>query len=125
MMSSLPRSESESTFVPAASSGLCRDREENPYQPAGGALQSLRRTQLPLGTPDRCRSGSQGLEDVVSVSIVSPSPIEGGWVLNQRRRAAALADLYELAEPGYGGRSTVPVLWDKQTDHRQLMQRLS
>jgi len=36
-------------------------------------------------------------------------------VLNQEERAAALADLYELAEPGYSGRSTVPVLWDKET----------
>jgi len=25
-----------------------------------------------------------------------------------------LADLYELAEPGYGGRSTVPVLWTNE-----------
>lgn len=58
----------------------------------------------------------KGLEDAISVTIVSPSPLEGGWVLNQPEEGCrTLADLYQVAESGYSGRCTVPVLWDKQT----------
>jgi glutathionyl-hydroquinone reductase len=58
----------------------------------------------------------KGLEDVISVSIVSPSPESGGWIFNEAEEGClSLADLYELAQPGYTGRCTVPVLWDKQT----------
>lgn len=59
----------------------------------------------------------KGLEDVIAVSIVSPSPENGGWVLEQPELGCnSLADLYRLAKPGYKGRSTVPVLWDTQTN---------
>jgi putative glutathione S-transferase len=58
----------------------------------------------------------KGLEDVISVSIVAPSPIAGGWVFTQPEEGCrTLAELYELAQPGYTGRCTVPVLWDQQT----------
>ncbi len=58
----------------------------------------------------------KGLEEVISVSVVSPSPEEGGWVLNQPEQGCrSLAELYELAQPSYTGRCTVPVLWDKHT----------
>jgi len=58
----------------------------------------------------------KGLADAISVSIVSPSPDEGGWVLNQQEEGCrTLSDLYQLAQPGYQGRATVPVLWDKET----------
>jgi len=58
----------------------------------------------------------KGLEEIISVTVVSPSPIAGGWVFNQEEEGcASLAQLYDLAQPGYSGRSTVPVLWDKQT----------
>lgn len=58
----------------------------------------------------------KGLEDVISVSIVFPSPESGGWIFTQPEQGcSSLAELYNLAQPGYTGRSTVPVLWDKQT----------
>jgi glutathionyl-hydroquinone reductase len=54
----------------------------------------------------------KGLEKVISVAIASPSP-ESGWVLEQpEENCRTLAELYQLAMPGYIGRSTVPVLWD-------------
>jgi putative glutathione S-transferase len=57
------------------------------------------------------------LEAAIAVTIVSPSPTEGGWVLNQPELGCrSLADLYELAQPGYSGRCTVPVLWDTETN---------
>lgn len=88
----------------------------NPYQPAVGRYNLF----VGLGCPWAHRTlvvrSLKGLEDVISVSIVSPSPIEGGWILDRSEEGCrTLAELYELAKPGYTGRSTVPVLWDKQT----------
>lgn len=88
----------------------------NPYQPAPGRYKLY----VGLGCPWAHRTlvvrALKGLSDVISVSIVSPSPEEGGWVLNQEEEGCrSLAQLYQLAEPGYTGRSTVPVLWDNQT----------
>lgn len=90
--------------------------EENPYQPATGRYVLF----VGLGCPWAHRTlvvrALKGLEEAVSVSLVSPSPVEGGWVLNQETEGCrTLAELYELAESGYGGRSTVPVLWDQKT----------
>ena len=59
----------------------------------------------------------KGLEAAIAVSIVSPSPENGGWILDQPELGCnALAELYQLAKPGYKGRSTVPVLWDTRTN---------
>jgi putative glutathione S-transferase len=88
----------------------------NPYQPAVGRYMLF----VGLGCPWAHRTlvvrALKGLADAISVSIVSPSPDEGGWVLNQQEEGCrTLSDLYQLAQPGYQGRATVPVLWDKET----------
>lgn len=58
----------------------------------------------------------KGLEVALPVTIVSPSPEAGGWVFDQPESGClTLADLYQWACPGYSGRSTVPVLWDMQS----------
>nr|WP_228035006.1 glutathione S-transferase family protein [Oculatella sp. LEGE 06141] len=58
----------------------------------------------------------KGLEDAIAISIVSPSPTEGGWVFEQADEGChTLAELYRLADANYSGRATVPVLWDTQT----------
>lgn len=55
------------------------------------------------------------LEDIISVGIVAPSPEAGGWIFEQPEEGChTLKELYEKAQPGYTGRSTVPVLWDTQ-----------
>ena len=62
------------------------------------------------------------LEPIVSLSIVDPLMGDEGWVfsnfpgaipdeVNGKQR---LYEIYLLAEPGYSGRVTVPVLWDKE-----------
>jgi glutathionyl-hydroquinone reductase len=62
------------------------------------------------------------LEEIVPLSIVDPLMGDEGWVfsrfpgaipdeLNGKQR---LYEIYLLAEPGYTGRVTVPVLWDKE-----------
>ncbi|MCU0526656.1 MAG: glutathione S-transferase family protein [Elainella sp. Prado103] len=55
----------------------------------------------------------KGLEAAISVSIVQPSPEAGGWVFEHPEEGCqTVKQLYELANPGYRGRCTVPVLWD-------------
>jgi glutathionyl-hydroquinone reductase len=57
----------------------------------------------------------KGLEEAIALSIVSPST-DGVWIFEEpEERCASLPELYQLAKPGYGGRSTVPVLWDTET----------
>jgi len=58
----------------------------------------------------------KGLEAAIPVSIVVPDPLVGGWVLADAYEGCrTLADLYRCARPGYTGRATVPVLWDRET----------
>jgi glutathionyl-hydroquinone reductase len=61
-----------------------------------------------------------GLEDVISVSFVSPLRDERGWAftgdgyddpVNDFRY---LAQAYDAADPAYGARVSVPVLWDRE-----------
>jgi glutathionyl-hydroquinone reductase len=62
------------------------------------------------------------LEDVISLSVVSPLMGSAGWTFDERdgstgdpvNRARTLADIYLLADPRYSGRVSVPVLWDKK-----------
>jgi putative glutathione S-transferase len=64
----------------------------------------------------------KGLEGMISVSVVNWLMLERGWsftpgpgvVADDVNHAQFLRQIYQLADPGYGGRYTVPVLWDKQ-----------
>ncbi|MGB3205388.1 MAG: glutathione S-transferase C-terminal domain-containing protein, partial [Crinalium sp.] len=90
--------------------------EENPYKPAAGRY----RLYVGLGCPWAHRTlvvlALKGLEDAIEVSVASPSPDQGIWVLDQLDEGCQnLPELYQLGLPGYSGRSTVPVLWDKET----------
>jgi putative glutathione S-transferase len=64
----------------------------------------------------------KGLEDLISVSVVSPKmPDETGWSFKQDEGSTGdalygadyLYNIYQKANPTYTGRVTVPVLWDK------------
>ena len=71
----------------------------------------------------------KGLEDMISVSVVSPLMAEHGWTFDPASEAGQWAgsdgdalfgadylyQIYLKADPGYSGRVTVPVLWDKKT----------
>ncbi len=62
------------------------------------------------------------LEDAISVSVVEPINLEYGWAFgpagsftaDAANGRAKLSDIYLLATPGFTGRVTVPVLWDKE-----------
>jgi putative glutathione S-transferase len=58
----------------------------------------------------------KGLEDVIEVNIVIPAVNEGGWVMKDTsENCQTLRQLYQLSQPNYKGRCTVPVLWDNKT----------
>lgn len=59
----------------------------------------------------------KGLEDAVSLSAVEPLMLENGWEFAETDPLTG-ADyawhIYVKADPGYTGRTTVPILWDKE-----------
>lgn len=63
----------------------------------------------------------KGLEGVVSMSAVAPIRDARGWVFTEGQYAdpvngfRSLSEAYEASTPGYDGRVSVPVLWDRKT----------
>ena len=66
----------------------------------------------------------KGLEDMISLSVVSPYMGENGWTFEKYpgviadpiNHADKLYEVYIAAKPDYTGRVTVPILWDKKTN---------
>jgi putative glutathione S-transferase len=64
----------------------------------------------------------KGLEDYVSLSVVHWRMFEQGWTFEDgpgvipdtETGAAFMHEVYTAAQPGYSGRVTVPVLWDRE-----------
>ena len=64
----------------------------------------------------------KGLTGMIDVSVVHWLMRDRGWVFTSGpgvvpdpiHGAACLYEIYRASEPGYSGRVTVPVLWDKQ-----------
>lgn len=68
----------------------------------------------------------KGLEDVIGLSVVHYLMLENGWEFKDASEDSAcipdtvnnfnyVKELYFQSEPGYTGRYTVPILYDKQT----------
>lgn len=66
----------------------------------------------------------KNLEDIISVSVVSPLMLEQGWTYKQDEGSSGDAlygfeyhhQLYTRHKSDYTGRSTVPLLWDKRQE---------
>lgn len=66
----------------------------------------------------------KGLEDLISVSVVSPDMLEVGWTFEPYPASTedhlygskCLHQIYTRAKSDYTGRVTVPILWDKQQE---------
>ncbi len=55
----------------------------------------------------------KGLENIIDICLVSPSPEKGGWIMKEiSEDCQTIKQLYHLAETNYSGRYTVPILWD-------------
>ena len=66
----------------------------------------------------------KGLEEMVTVDVVSPLMMEEGWEFggapgdgteDRLFGARRLYEIYQRADAAYSGRVTVPVLWDRKT----------
>jgi len=65
----------------------------------------------------------KGLQDMIGLSVTHWLMLENGWtfapapgvISDTVNDARFLYELYAKSEPGYSGRVTVPVLWDKKT----------
>ncbi|HTL89156.1 MAG TPA: glutathione S-transferase family protein, partial [Leptolyngbya sp.] len=95
-----------------------RDRIGSPaYPAASGRYKLFVGMSCPWAHRTLVTRALKGLESAIVVSIVSPSPENGGWILDEPELGCStLAEVYRLAKPGYTGRSTVPVLWDGETN---------
>ncbi len=66
--------------------------------------------------------GLLGLEQAITVTAVDPYMGDDGWAFSEREGCGPdpifgdrfLRSIYLRAEPGYSGRVTVPVLWDRE-----------
>ena len=60
----------------------------------------------------------KGLEDVISASTTDPAKDERGWAFLKNKdpvnNCSFLKEIYQLADPNFDGRVSVPVLWDKK-----------
>ncbi len=113
MMSKLAPSNNKGEYIRPSSQfrNSIGVEENNPYQPLVGRY----RLYVGLGCPWAHRTlvvrTLKGLEDAVEISIVYPSPDEGIWVLSKPEEGCrTVPELYQVAQPGYQGRCTVPVL---------------
>lgn len=63
----------------------------------------------------------KGLEDAIGISYLDPYRDERGWAFSGDRFTDGVNDFrflceaYERTEPGFDGRVSVPVLWDRET----------
>ena len=84
-----------------------------PYPPEPGRYRLIVGMGCPWAHRTLVVRALKGLEAVIPVWHVSPSPNEGRWLFDDPQLAwRALTELYQTAQPRYSGRSTVPVLWD-------------
>jgi putative glutathione S-transferase len=112
-----PRDRSGAYLRPSSEFRNCVGTEEgNPYTPTAGRYRLYVGMSCPWAHRTLIVRSLKGLEAAIPVTIVAPSPIEGGWIFTQAEAGCrTLAEFYQLAQPDYQGRCTVPVLWDTET----------
>lgn len=119
MMSQLAPRDKSGAYVRPESQfrNFVSTESDNPYQPEANRY----RLYVGMGCPWAHRTlvtrALKGLEDAIAVSIVYPSSDAGIWMLSKSElNCNSVPELYQLSQSGYQGRSTVPILWDDQTN---------
>jgi len=118
MMSKLAPRDSSGAYIrsPSQFRHVVSAEAGQSYPPAVGRYRLYVGMSCPWAHRTLVVRALKGLEAAIPVAVLSPSPAAGGWVLDQPTAGCrTLAEVYQLAAPGYQGRSTVPVLWDTQT----------
>jgi len=118
--------EADGSFNRAASSFRNCIQEGGQFTPERDRYHLYVSYSCPWATRTLITRKLKGLEDIVPVTAVSPRMGESGWPFasvdpfpgadaDPLYNAQHVKDLYFKADPSYGGRFTVPVLWDKKT----------
>ncbi len=118
MMSNLaPRDRTGAYLRPASTfHGNISSKLDSTYPPATGRYHLYVGMSCPWAHRTLVVRTLKGLAEAISVLIASPSPAAGGWIFPDGTEGCqTLRELYNLSQPGYSGRCTIPVLWDKQT----------
>jgi len=124
MMSQLAPRNAAGEFVRAASQfrqfiheKSSNDEGGNSYFPATDRYRLIVGLGCPWAHRTLVTHALKGLNHVIPIVLVSPSPNEGIWAFERAEAGCqTLPEFYQFAQPGYRGRSTVPVLWDTQTN---------
>ncbi|MDB9527979.1 glutathione S-transferase C-terminal domain-containing protein [Oscillatoria sp. CS-180] len=116
MMARLAPSDKSGAYTRPESGFRSMIAPDSPYSPATGRYCLIVGMGCPWAHRTLVTQALKGLENVIPLWRVSPSPNEGIWLFdNPGLGWRSLPELYQTAQPGYSGRSTVPVLWDTQT----------
>jgi len=116
MMSRLAPSDQTGAYTRPASEFRGTVPPENVHLPEKGRYRLIAGMGCPWAHRTLVTRALKGLEAALPLWRVSPSPHEGVWLFdNPGSEWRSLPDLYQTAQPGYPGRSTVPVLWDTHT----------
>ncbi|MFW6264369.1 MAG: glutathione S-transferase family protein [Cyanobacteriota bacterium] len=114
MMSNLAPKDSKGAYVRPASEFREAIGNSN-FPPASGRYHLYVGMSCPWAHRTLVVRALKGLQDAIPVTVVHPSPTEGGWVFDPPQfNCRRLAEFYQKAQPGYEGRATVPLLWDSQ-----------
>lgn len=96
---------------------------DGPYTPEPGRYHLYVAWNCPWAHRALLARAILGLQDAISVSYARPRRTDQGWVYDAEGEYAdpelgvgAIHKVYARQRPGYTGRLTVPVLWDRRTE---------
>jgi putative glutathione S-transferase len=94
-----------------------------PYPAAAGRYHLYVSLACPWASRTVIARKLKGLEEVIGLTVLDPIRDERGWAFREGpgyttdpiNGFAFLSEAYLATDPGFKGRMTVPVLWDKET----------
>jgi putative glutathione S-transferase len=97
--------------------------EPGPFQAEPGRYHLYVSLACPWAHRTLIMRALKGLEQMIPISVVNWLMVNRGWAFDAGpgvipdpiHNAEALFQIYQAADPGYTGRVSVPVLWDKRT----------
>ena len=117
MMAQLAPASQSGDYQRPESEFRARIEPEGPFLPAAQRYSLIVGMGCPWAHRTLVTRALKGLEAAIAIIPVVPSPNQGCWVFEKPFQGCrTLPELYRRVQPGYGGRSTVPVLWDGQTE---------